>query len=325
MTGQYRVMIENAYIRYEFEILRNITVIRGQSASGKTTLFEMIRAYQEEEDSGIRLQCDKALVAVYGKDWRKRLAEISDSIVFLDEQSRFVKSREFAEVVKKSDNYYVIITRERLDELPYSVTEIYGIRLKGKYAGLTGEFSTNEFYRIYGKSPMQMFRPDTIITEDSNAGYEFWEKVSGAERCISAEGKTKVLGVLRKMESSGQKCLAIVDGAAFGAEMEEVLQYIKYRNPVAEVYAPESFEYLLLISGLFRDTEVKKKCHNTADYVESSKYISWERVYTALLTELTRDTEMQYSKKKLNFYYLSERNRKLILETLPDNLVFKDA
>ena len=49
MLGQYRVLMENAYIRYDFVIKRNITVIRGESATGKTTLFEMIRAYQEQE------------------------------------------------------------------------------------------------------------------------------------------------------------------------------------------------------------------------------------------------------------------------------------
>ncbi len=43
-----------------------------------------------------------------------------------------MKSEEFAEAVKGSDNYYVLITREKLSNLPYSITEIYGIRTSGK-------------------------------------------------------------------------------------------------------------------------------------------------------------------------------------------------
>ena len=251
VRGTYEVVVENAYIRYEFLIRRNITVIRGQSATGKTTLFEMIRAYIEQEESGIRVKCKKNLAVLYGKEWERQLQEIKDSIIFIDEQSRFVKSEDFAAAIKNSDNYYVIITREKLSELPYSITEIYGIRTRGKYAGLTGEYATNEFYRIYGEHPMQMFHPDVILTEDSNAGHEFWNSISDSVKCVSAGGKSNIINKLKELKQTGQRYLAIVDGAAFGAEIEEVLQYIKFGNPEVEIYAPESFEYLLLSGDLF--------------------------------------------------------------------------
>jgi len=320
MTGAYEVSVENAYIRYEFVIRRNITVIRGQSATGKTTLFEMIRAYNEQEESGIQVKCEKTLAVLYGKDWEKRLGEIENSIVFIDEQSRFVKSADFARKVRGSDNYYVIITREKMPELPYSVTEIYGIRTRGKYAGLAGEYATNEFYRIYGERPMQSFKPDVIITEDSNAGYEFWNGISDSVKCVSAGGKSNIIKKLKELKKTGQRYLAIVDGAAFGAELEEVLQYIRFGNPEVEIFAPESFEYLLLSGGLFPSAEIKEKCKNTADHADSVRYMSWEQFYTELITEATKDTEMQYSKKKLNLYYLSERNKKIIMEQVPEQL-----
>ncbi len=323
MLGQYRVLIENAYVRYEFIIKRNITVIRGQSATGKTTLFEMVRSHQEQEESGISVQCDVPLVSVYGKDWERRISETTGAIIFLDEQSRFVKSKDFAKAVRHSDNYYVIISREKLSELPYSVDEIYGIRTRGKYAGFVGEFTTNEFYHIYGERPTSVFKPDAIIAEDSNSGYEFWREVCGKKRCFSAEGKTQVLGALRKLGVDGQKYLVIVDGAAFGAEMEEVMQYIKYANPAIEIFAPESFEYLILTSALCRRFGVEKQCKETYDYADSAKYFSWERFYTTLLTEVTKDTEMQYGKSRLNLYFISERNQKMILETLPENLLIQ--
>ena len=92
MVGAYRIIVSNKYLKYEFVIKRNITVIKGNSATGKTTLIEMIREYTEEEDSGITVQCDKKCVVLYGKDWEKRLKEITDSIVFIDESGRFTKS-----------------------------------------------------------------------------------------------------------------------------------------------------------------------------------------------------------------------------------------
>ena len=54
MTGAYRVVVQNRKIKFDFEIRRNITILRGDSATGKTTLVEMILEYEElGPDSGI--------------------------------------------------------------------------------------------------------------------------------------------------------------------------------------------------------------------------------------------------------------------------------
>lgn len=53
--------------------------------------------------------------------------------LFTDEGNSFVKTEKFAKAVRGSDNYFVLITRENLYNLPYSVEEIYGIRSSGKY------------------------------------------------------------------------------------------------------------------------------------------------------------------------------------------------
>lgn len=45
--------------------------------------------------------------------------------------------------------HYVIVSREGLSALPYSVEEIYGIRTSGKYGTLKQSY--HEFYRIYGQ------------------------------------------------------------------------------------------------------------------------------------------------------------------------------
>ena len=320
MVGSFDVSIENAYLKYDFTISRNITIIRGDSATGKTTLVEMIRAYNEQEDSGITIKCEKPLVVVYGKNWQKQIEETSGSIVFLDEISRFTKSKEFAETIKGTDNYYVIVTREKLSILPYSITEIYGIRTNGRYAHLTREYTKNEFFRIYGNMPTLSFKPDMIITEDSNSGYEFWQNAVKSCECIPAHGKDNVLNTIKDIGKQSMRYLVVVDGAAFGSEIEELLQYMRYKNPSLEVYAPESFEYLILSSGLFQDKVIVDKIENTSEYADSVKYMSWERFYTALLVEVTNRTQMKYDKDKLNVYYLSERNKNLILKQVPDVL-----
>ena len=47
MKGKYEVIVQNRRLQYKFTINRNITVLRGDSATGKTTLIDMIAAYQQ--------------------------------------------------------------------------------------------------------------------------------------------------------------------------------------------------------------------------------------------------------------------------------------
>ena len=164
MKGKYRIIVENKKIRYDFEVKRNITIIKGDSATGKTTLADMISEYEENgADSGIRLACDRECHILQGRYWKALLAEMKNSIIFIDEGNKFVSSVEFAEEVKKSDNYFVIITRETLETLPYSVDEIYGIRNSGKYGTLKNVY--NEMYKIYTNVNVnESVKVDYIIT-----------------------------------------------------------------------------------------------------------------------------------------------------------------
>lgn len=75
--------------------------------------------------------------------------------------------------MKDSDNYFVIVTREDLPNLPYSVDEIYGIHTSGKYHDLKRTY--NELYRIYSAEAYSgKERPETLVVEDSHAGYAFF-------------------------------------------------------------------------------------------------------------------------------------------------------
>ena len=45
MKGSYDVKVENRRLQYKFRINRNVTILRGDSATGKTTLIDMIAAH----------------------------------------------------------------------------------------------------------------------------------------------------------------------------------------------------------------------------------------------------------------------------------------
>lgn len=305
MKGSYRIVISNSKLRYDFTIRRNITIIKGNSATGKTTLVEMIREYYEAgQSSGIELQCERTCRVLGGRDWKTILNTIQESIIFIDEDNEFLPSSEFAEAVRSSDNYYVIVSREGLPNLPYSAEEIYGIRESGKYASLKQTY--NEFFHIYGKTDItKPIRPKLIIVEDSNAGYEFWKNLSKGKsyEVISANGKSNIFNEIIKYKD--RELLIIADGAAFGPEMDRVMKQIVPKENMT-LYLPESFEWLILISGIIENRSLQSILEAPEEYIESKIYFSWERYFTNLLIELTKDSYLKYSKRKINEAYLHE-------------------
>ncbi len=317
MKGRHRVLIQNKKIQFDFEVVRNITVIRGDSATGKTTLIDMLSQYEQDKThSGISLSCDKACTVLTGLRWEENLSMIHDSIVFIDENDRFITSNDFARAIQNSDNYYVIITRDNLSNLPYSVEEIYGIHTSGKYMDMKKTY--NEFYRIYGdisESDLKDAKPNQVIVEDSNSGYDFIKEVlTGSEiKGISAEGKSKIYSIL--LNSKEEYSLVVGDGAAFGNEMNRIMELkdIGYRFLL---YLPESFEWLILKSGLIDGNRIKEIIETPEEYIESGENISWERFFTKLLISETENTYQAYSKDKLNDYYLQEKQRNAIISSM---------
>ncbi|MDD3252778.1 MAG: translation initiation factor 2 [Lachnospiraceae bacterium] len=314
MKGKHRIIIQNKRIRYDFIIKRNITIIRGDSATGKTTLVDLVREHFENHDaSAVELACDKSCAVIEGRTWSGQLSMIRDSIVFIDEGNDFVMTDEFAAVIQSTDNYYVIVTREGIPSLPYSVNEIYGIRNSGKYGTIKRTY--NEFYHLYATEDFrQSVKPQKVITEDSNSGYQFFENVcknNGEVNCVSAQGKSNIFA--KVVENPNEKILVIADGAAFGSEMDKLMKYIQ-DHPVVTLYLPESFEWLILRSGLLEDNSIRELLNQPENLIASETYFSWERYFTAQLIEKTKGSYLQYTKRQLNPVYLQNRVKDKILE-----------
>lgn len=315
MKGKYRIIVQNKRIKYDFEIKRNITIIRGDSATGKTALVDMIREYYENgEDSGIELSCEKNCSVLEGRNWEANLALLENTIIFIDEGNSFVSSKEFAKAVQDSSNYYVIVTRESLATLPYAVDEIYGIRNSGKYGNLKQTY--NEMYRIYNLEAVSTnIKPELVITEDSNSGYQFFEEIcrKNSLECLTAEGKSNIFVMAESTQA--QSVLIIADGAAFGPEMEKIIKLMKVKSQL-NLYLPESFEWLILQSELFVDLEIKEILAAPYEYINSEEYLSWERYFTQLLIDKTKDSYLSYSKKILNPSYKQEMVAGKILKVM---------
>jgi hypothetical protein len=309
MRGAHRIIVESKKIKYDFVIKRNITLLTGDSATGKTVLIDLIRDYRRYgADSGVQISCDRPCRTLDNEDWEAQLAGISGSIIFIDEGNRFLTSQQFAKMVQGSDNYFVLATREKLPMLPYSVEEIYGFRKSGRYTDAKQTY--NEIYHLYGElSDSAGIRPTLVITEDSNSGNAFFTELAKQTGipCISADGKSNIIHVLEKQDPDQKSVLVVVDGAAYGSEMRDTYEYLQ-TNQQGVLYAPESFEWLLLATNSIPGVEVTEILASAENYIDSKEYVSWERFFTQLLTDRTSADEIwRYSKKKLGRAYLSAR------------------
>ena len=323
MTGSYELLVQNARIRYQFEVRRNITILQGDSATGKTALIEMIRDFYENgADSGVELRCERTCAVLEGRNWETILSTLDQSIIFIDEGNAFVRSEVFAKAIRQTDNYYVIVTRERLPMLSYGVDEIYGIRTSGKYGNLKQVFQ--EFYHLYGaKSFGEILCPDIVITEDSGSGYEFFKDIceKNNKKCISAEGKSNIISKLEMVDRKKGLVLVTADGAAFGSEISRLTEYLKRQEDVV-LYLPESFEWLILKSGVIQSKWIKDILRKPENYIESKDYFSWEQFFTAFLVEITQNTYLKYSKSRLNPSYKQAKVEQGVLKVM-EKIVFQ--
>lgn len=314
MKGKHRIIVQNNKLHYEFEIKRNITVIQGDSATGKTTLINMLRQAENlGESSGVDVISDVSCRILEGKSWKLILQNSSDSIFFIDEENVFINTEEFASAVRGSDNYFVLITRENLYNLPYSVEEIYGLYASGKYQNTKKVYQ--QIYGIYSDLRQIPIKPEKIIVEDSNSGYEFFKTVCGEKgiACESAGGKSNIFTTVKN--SGPEETCVIADGAAIGPEMNGLYELAKGSGNI-NLYLPESFEWIILKTGLVDGKEIREILEEPERYIDSKEYFSWERYFTSLLVKNTEGSYLKYGKSKLNPVYLHEKIKGAILKCM---------
>lgn len=90
MVGRVSFKISNQRNTYKFTLNRNITILCGDSGTGKTTLYDMIRDYNNlGKESGVKISGGN-IVTLEGKNWEDELDKMSNAVVVIDEGSKFV-------------------------------------------------------------------------------------------------------------------------------------------------------------------------------------------------------------------------------------------
>ena len=111
MRGQHKVVVRNNKVQIKLLVQRNITILQGNSATGKTTLIDLIGAYDQfGSDSGAVVNCDVPCKVLSGRNWERDLSYIECSDFFSWEQ--FFT----AELVECSQETYLAYRKSKLNE-----------------------------------------------------------------------------------------------------------------------------------------------------------------------------------------------------------------
>lgn len=315
IRGKIKIYVKNRHITFSFALERNVTVITGDSGTGKTKLINMVRDYSElGKSSGVTLRCDKTCIVLEGRSWEQVLDDTHDSVVFVEEITRFLTSQAFAQAMKESNNYYVLVTREPLPQIPYSIDCIKQI-IKNK-----SKPKLDSIYKNIAIKDISGFTYDIVITEDSKSGFQLFTKATEKHKakCISASGKSGILPLLNKY--TYKKILVIADAAALGPEIRELVRFKEISSNKIDFFLPESFEWLILKSAIFAgNNHIKNILTEPVDYIENQEFFSWEQFFTNLLVEETKNSpQLQYpaNKSKLSAGYQTDANIESIINAM---------
>lgn len=301
------IHIKISGLKYECEMTlhERVTVIVGDSGRGKTVFAKAAqnrsRGYNVElsnPEYSIQLLELESWEAVLEKDItdaRKRIYIIDDA--------DYMYTHDFARVYKRvKGSYFIFITRleaeakfEDWNTIPFSAGEIYTFVAEGKKHYLTPLYN-------YPKLKDDEYTPelvDVCITEDSKSGYEFAQYLF--KEVLTANGKDNIVNTL----SQNRKCLRgksvffFMDFSAAGFGIKEVMDVARAYG-IRSIFSRkiESLEYVFLKSNFFSvsDDEIFND--------ELLNFLSVERRCTELLEELSKGTQLAYTKAKLNECYV---------------------
>lgn len=308
MVGEHYLYVSTDKEIFEIKLTRQFTVLQGDSGTGKSFITSAIEESKKPNNRLVTVNSDVTVLNCVSLDLLAELVKGGSELICIIDEYEFMYTNRFFELAKYSNIYFLLISHGGIESIPYSVKEVYylkPVRLKsGKHRLMPKpEFNLKESV---------LTDQEVVITEDSNSGYEFFKYYFDTSLVVSADGKSNIVSKLKQVVTQGyKKIMIIADGAAFGScanKLRDEISGTKAYDVELCIVLPESFEYLILKSGLCDMFCSKDVITNTKDYANTLKYYSWEDFYTRYLTDHTNNTEfsskMRYNKSSLNKYYI---------------------
>lgn len=286
--------IKDNLLHFHFSLSRRFNFIKGSSAVGKSTFYDLLNRKLTENDDEVTLSCNinvKLLNFSNVSDFNESVRDllfIVDDLDILD-NSDFLKHYES---MVERNLWFVIMSREEVDDtlkttLTFSTNSIFKLDDNDNYYTLSPLYDLNQSYNM---------EYDCVIIEDEKAGYTFFNKLYRKMcKVISSKGKNNIIKETIKAEQQGYKnILVIYDSASFGSCFEEFYKYASYSDiNISIISTYECFEELLANTSLLRYLEDIDFGLSNIE-IEASKFSSWERYFEFLVQKATKEKPYKY-------------------------------
>lgn len=272
-------------LNYIMKLEHRVTVIQGDSATGKSTL---VRYIEMQDSMKVNIKSPKKLLATNISNLMN-IVEVtgnyslnSEYIYVLDEYDG-IDNPNLARIINNSTSMFIIITRDAsIPNINYGIDQIYQFKNSGKYNYLT------KMYNNLNDRNINLENITEIITEDSGSGFEFYNTFRNFHT-LSSYGNSNVI----KLTKNNQ--IIVIDALGFGPFTKALMSEVGIKN-IFIIYPP-SFEYLL-IKSLFWN-----KYQNNID--KNKKNITnHEQYYHHILKNLLVEFGINYSKSHLNPWFI---------------------
>lgn len=297
--GIVNLDVNDSLLHFHIELSRRINFIMGNSATGKTSFYNLLERKLNENDEDVNLVSTINIKLL-------NYSNIGDfsfksSLCIVDDLD-ILSNKDFLaqyESMIDRDLWFLIMSREEVDlelktTLTFSTSCLYKLVSSNKLYHLESLFDLDE-------STTASDDYDAIIIEDEKGGFEFFSRLYSnvCSKIISSRGKNNICRETSKMILSGFKNILVVyDNASFGSCFYEFYNLARINNSVnIEILSGyECFEELLAQTSLLRHLKDIDYGLNNLE-VEANKFTSWEKYFEYLVEKVTEFKPYKYKHK----------------------------
>lgn len=275
-------------IQYKLKSNSRITIIRGNSATGKSLFVKCID--MQKNFAQISIKSDRELRHINTETILDQ-KELREDLIYVMDEFDGLNDKRISKYINNIKYTFILITRDvKLPHLIYNISDIYEFIESKHFNILKPKYDINKFNKY-----KECIKINKLQTEDSGSGLKFYKNLKNY-KVETSNGNSNINRNLKDNQFS------VVDSIAFGPYIKEYLIKTRYLNNI--LIFPKSFEYLLLTSDIFKEK-----------YIETSYR---EKDYYKELVKIANKYGIKYNKKDLDTWFLEDKQFNKIIKKIEE-------
>lgn len=292
------VDIRDIKLHFHIELSRRLNFVLGDSATGKTTFYDMLVQAINRGDETLTLRTNIG-ITFYTRNSDQNWGSFKDRLIIVDD-FYILKDTAFLQLYNKAvqnNLWFLIMSREDIEDefktsIAFSTQSLYKMCCDGSDYFLAPLLDISA-------SSFEDSKYDAVLIEDERAGFAFFKKLY-CDKCkvFTSKGKGNIVRRLRDLVKIGYKNIFVIyDNASFGSCFLEFCHYcFRVDVNVSIMSTYECFEELLANTTLLRNLkEIGYDLPHLEE--EANKFSSWERYFEYLVQMATENKPYRYRHK----------------------------